>query len=70
MLQVLIEQPFVILLLSNRIMVLDKGTIAEFDTPKNLLKNKELLFKDNTIEFGCMSRKDGQTLLITFYITP
>jgi hypothetical protein len=34
------------------------------------LKNKELLFKDETIEFGCMSKREGDTLFVTFYITP
>ena len=29
---------------SNRVMVLDQGNIAEFDSPDNLLANKETIF--------------------------
>ena len=37
---------------------------------KLLVKNKELLFKSDEIEFGCMSKRHQETLIITFYITP
>jgi ATP-binding cassette subfamily C (CFTR/MRP) protein 1 len=29
---------------SDRVLVLERGQIAEFDTPKNLLKSKESIF--------------------------
>ena len=31
---------------ANKILVLENGEVAEFDTPKNLLENKNSLFYD------------------------
>lgn len=35
-----------------------------------MIKNKELLLKNDFIEFGCMSKREKDNLIVTFYITP
>ena len=35
-----------------------------------MIKNKELLLKNDFIEFGCMSKREKDVLIVTFYITP
>ncbi|KAG1776029.1 P-loop containing nucleoside triphosphate hydrolase protein [Suillus placidus] len=37
---------------SDRVLVLDAGRIAEFDTPKNLLENKSSIFRSMAMEAG------------------
>jgi hypothetical protein len=44
--------------------------LASDKQKKLLLKNKELLLKNDDIEIGCMSKHNGQVLVVTFYITP
>ena len=35
-----------------------------------LLKSKELMFKDDLIEIGSMSKREDRSLNVIFYITP
>lgn len=37
---------------SDRVLVLDAGQVLEFDTPKNLLANKQSLFHSLAAEAG------------------
>lgn len=46
---------------SDKIMVLDKGTVAEFDTPDNLLKNPDSLFYSLCKEGGFIGA-DGEKI--------
>lgn len=46
------------------------AALASDKQKKLLLKNKELLLKNDDIEIGCMSKHNGQALVVTFYITP
>ncbi|XP_067948314.1 multidrug resistance-associated protein 1-like isoform X2 [Watersipora subatra] len=41
---------------SDRILVLDKGMVAEFDTPENLLKDEEGLFNGMVMEAGLKTK--------------
>ncbi|EDK42487.1 hypothetical protein LELG_00665 [Lodderomyces elongisporus NRRL YB-4239] len=40
---------------SDKILVLDKGEVAEFDTPQNLLKNKQSIFYSLASEGGYLN---------------
>ena len=41
---------------NNRVMVLDQGRIAEFDTPDNLLANSESIFYGMAKNAGLVSK--------------
>ena len=47
---------------NNRVMVLDQGRIAEYDTPDNLLANKNSIFYGMALNAGLVA-KWFQTLL-------
>lgn len=40
---------------STRVLVLDKGKLAEFDTPKNLLENKKSIFYSMAKDAGLVN---------------
>ncbi|EIN03587.1 multidrug resistance-associated ABC transporter [Punctularia strigosozonata HHB-11173 SS5] len=43
----------------DRLIVLDKGTIAEFDTPYNLLQNPDGIFRNMCLKSGSYSELEG-----------
>lgn len=41
---------------NNRVMVLDQGRIAEYDTPDNLLANKNSIFYGMALNAGLVAK--------------
>jgi ABC-type multidrug transport system fused ATPase/permease subunit len=43
----------------DRLIVLDKGTIAEFDTPYNLIKKQDGIFRNMCLQSGTFSELEA-----------